>query len=144
MKPTENENDQATAEACRGKYMTEGGGTWRCGTARATTISSTVAAFIVVNADMPASEDEIIGCCSRELANVKVPGSLIFADTIPRTPTGKILKRELRERFAGWNVSQLIGFFPHPFYSSICDHFMKLLQQYFFLGIQDLVFICLS
>jgi len=62
-------------------------------------LGEVVAAFIVLNKDMPASEEEILGYCAKELANVKIPTNLIFVDDIPRTPTGKILKRELRERF---------------------------------------------
>lgn len=62
-------------------------------------LGEVVAAFVVSNKEMPADENEIIGYCTRELANVKVPSSLIFVDHIPRTPTGKILKRELREQF---------------------------------------------
>ncbi|MBU2645051.1 AMP-binding protein [bacterium] len=58
-----------------------------------------VAAFIVPNRQIPATESEIIDYCTQELANVKIPSNIIFIDAIPRTPTGKILKRELRERF---------------------------------------------
>ncbi len=61
-------------------------------------LGEVVAAFIVTNKQAPASEDEIVSYCLKEMANVKVPSNIIFVDEIPRTPTGKILKRELRER----------------------------------------------
>jgi acyl-CoA synthetase (AMP-forming)/AMP-acid ligase II len=34
-----------------------------------------------------------------KIGRFKIPKSVIFTDTIPRTPTGKILKRVLREEF---------------------------------------------
>ncbi|MBW1815016.1 MAG: hypothetical protein JRJ39_15515, partial [Deltaproteobacteria bacterium] len=42
--------------------------------------------------------EEIQTFCGKQLANYKIPSDIIFLDEIPRTPTGKILKRELRER----------------------------------------------
>jgi len=35
------------------------------------------------------------------LAGYKLPRSIEFVDALPRTPSGKVLKRELRERFDG-------------------------------------------
>jgi len=62
-------------------------------------LGEVVAAFVVANKEMPASEDEIVSYCLKEMANVKAPSSIVFVDELPRTPTGKILKRELREYF---------------------------------------------
>ena len=43
--------------------------------------------------------------CRKELAKFKCPKAVIFLDALPKTPTGKILKREMRtsykEMFAG-------------------------------------------
>ena len=36
----------------------------------------------------------------KEVASYKWPESLILVDELPRNPVGKILKRELRERYA--------------------------------------------
>ncbi len=44
------------------------------------------------------SEDEIKTFVKENLANYKVPRQVVFIDELPRNPTGKILKRELKER----------------------------------------------
>jgi acyl-CoA synthetase (AMP-forming)/AMP-acid ligase II len=41
-------------------------------------------------------ERQIIGFCRDRLAHFKCPTSVEFTETIPRNPTGKVLKRELR------------------------------------------------
>ena len=41
------------------------------------------------------TEDEIRAHCSSELASYKVPRKIKVMDELPRTATGKILKREL-------------------------------------------------
>jgi len=43
------------------------------------------------------TEDEIIETCRNELAPFKAPKKVIFTDSLPKTPTGKILKRDIRE-----------------------------------------------
>jgi fatty-acyl-CoA synthase len=58
----------------------------------------TIAAFIVLEAGAKVSEDKIQAFCAEKMANYKIPATIIFLDKIPRTPTGKILKRELREK----------------------------------------------
>jgi len=57
-----------------------------------------VAAFIVMDNSDIATVGEIQIFCAKQLANYKVPTDIIFLDEIPRTPTGKVLKRELRKR----------------------------------------------
>jgi acyl-CoA synthetase (AMP-forming)/AMP-acid ligase II len=44
------------------------------------------------------SVDEIISWCRDNLAHFKCPKSVEFVDSLPRTTTGKVLKRELREQ----------------------------------------------
>jgi acyl-CoA synthetase (AMP-forming)/AMP-acid ligase II len=44
------------------------------------------------------SADEIISWCRERLAHFKCPKSVEFAASFPRTSTGKVLKRELREQ----------------------------------------------
>jgi long-chain acyl-CoA synthetase len=46
-----------------------------------------------------ASEIEIIAYARERIAGYKLPKSIDFVDALPRTPSGKILKRELRERY---------------------------------------------
>jgi long-chain acyl-CoA synthetase len=46
------------------------------------------------------SENELIAHCRRSLANYKFPRRIELSDTeLPKSGTGKILKRILRERF---------------------------------------------
>jgi long-chain acyl-CoA synthetase len=62
--------------------------------------SEAVKAIIVLKSDSQASEAEIIIAYARErIAGYKLPKSIDFVDTLPRTPSGKILKRELRDRY---------------------------------------------
>jgi len=57
----------------------------------------TLRAFIVLRDGMTLSETEIIDYCRKELADFKRPRKITFMKELPRNPTGKILKRELRE-----------------------------------------------
>jgi acyl-CoA synthetase (AMP-forming)/AMP-acid ligase II len=43
--------------------------------------------------------DEVVELCRRELAGYKKPRRVFLVDEIPRNPSGKVLKRVLRERF---------------------------------------------
>jgi long-chain acyl-CoA synthetase len=54
-----------------------------------------VKAFIVSGLTRP-SEADIIAHCREHLAGYKVPGSIAFVDELPKSPIGKILRRELR------------------------------------------------
>jgi long-chain acyl-CoA synthetase len=44
--------------------------------------------------------EELIAFARDRLAGYKLPRSIEFVDAFPRTPTGKVLKRELRDRYA--------------------------------------------
>jgi len=44
------------------------------------------------------SSEELIGHCREQLARFKVPKDVVFVDALPRNPSGKVLKRELRDR----------------------------------------------
>lgn len=46
---------------------------------------------------IPGLEDELIELCRENLASYKKPKSVEFVSSLPRNPSGKILKRELRE-----------------------------------------------
>ncbi|QKW05140.1 acyl-CoA synthetase [Streptomyces sp. NA04227] len=46
-------------------------------------------------------EAELIGHARRHLAAFKAPKRIVFVDELPRNASGKILKRELRDRLAG-------------------------------------------
>jgi fatty-acyl-CoA synthase len=55
-------------------------------------------AFVVRRPEHELSESELIDFCSHKLARFKVPKRVEFIDALPRTPSGKVLKRILRER----------------------------------------------
>ena len=57
-----------------------------------------VAAFVVPVKGEKVTEESIQEFCKDHLASYKIPTSLMLIDEIPRTPTGKILKRDLREQ----------------------------------------------
>jgi len=50
----------------------------------------------IVVLDGEATERELIDYCRERLAHFKCPTSAEFTETIPRNPTGKVLKRQLR------------------------------------------------
>jgi fatty-acyl-CoA synthase len=56
-----------------------------------------VAAFVVRQKGSRVSEEDIQAYCGERMQNHKIPATIIFTDEIPRTPTGKILKKDLRE-----------------------------------------------
>jgi fatty-acyl-CoA synthase len=55
-----------------------------------------VRAFVVRRAGHDASADDLRAHCRAQLAGPKVPRDFVFLDALPRNPTGKILKRDLR------------------------------------------------
>jgi fatty-acyl-CoA synthase len=59
-----------------------------------------LAAYIVLQPGSSLNEDDIREFVKRNLARYKVPRDVIFIDELPRTPTGKVLKRTLRELHA--------------------------------------------
>ena len=59
----------------------------------------TVKAIIVDASGAGASDDELIAYCRERLAHYKCPTSVDRLAALPRNPSGKILKTELREPF---------------------------------------------
>jgi fatty-acyl-CoA synthase len=57
-----------------------------------------VVAVIVVKAGQTLSREEVIAFCGERLASFKVPKEVMFADVLPKNPSGKLLKRELRSQ----------------------------------------------
>jgi fatty-acyl-CoA synthase len=53
-------------------------------------------AFVVVRAGAAVTPDELVEHCRANLAKFKVPKDVTFIDALPRNPSGKVLKRELR------------------------------------------------
>jgi len=56
-------------------------------------------AVVVIREGAAASEDEILAYCRERLARFKAPRSVDFVPALPKGGTGKILKREVRERY---------------------------------------------
>jgi long-chain acyl-CoA synthetase len=58
-----------------------------------------VKAIVVSTPGHAPSPDDIIAYARDRLAHFKCPRSVDFATTLPRNPSGKLLKRELREPY---------------------------------------------
>jgi long-chain acyl-CoA synthetase len=58
-----------------------------------------VHAIVVLKEHAAAEEKELITFCKEHMASYKAPKSVEFVDALPKNPQGKILKRELRERY---------------------------------------------
>ncbi len=63
-----------------------------------------VKAYVVLKPNMNASEDDIINTAKKHLASYQKPKSVKFIDELPKAPTGKILKRNLRDPY--WKDSE--------------------------------------
>jgi acyl-CoA synthetase (AMP-forming)/AMP-acid ligase II len=55
-----------------------------------------VKAVVVLKPGCSATEQDIIDTAAKHLASYQKPKSVDFVDALPKAPTGKILKRELR------------------------------------------------
>jgi fatty-acyl-CoA synthase len=58
-------------------------------------------AFVVLAPGHEATAQDLIAHCGRHLAKFKVPKSIKFVPQLPRNPSGKVLKRELRSQDIG-------------------------------------------
>jgi len=58
-----------------------------------------VKAIIVKSKGSILNEKDIIGYCATNIASYKKPKSVDFVKEIPRSPVGKVLKRELKEKY---------------------------------------------
>lgn len=58
----------------------------------------TVKAFVTLRPGQVATEHELIKFCKQRVAAYKYPRMLEIIEDLPKTPTGKILRRELRDR----------------------------------------------
>ncbi len=61
--------------------------------------SGEVVMAIVVKKDDSLTEDAIRDFCRESLTSYKVPKSVVFTDELPKTNVGKILRRELRDKY---------------------------------------------
>jgi acyl-CoA synthetase (AMP-forming)/AMP-acid ligase II len=66
-----------------------------------------VKAVVELNAGQTVTADELIALCKDRLGSVKAPKSVDFVETLPRSPVGKVLKKDLRAQY--WqNVARRI------------------------------------
>ena len=54
--------------------------------------------LVVVKKDASVSKDDLIAHCRQNLTAYKIPSVIEFRDELPKTPVGKILRRELRDK----------------------------------------------
>ena len=57
-----------------------------------------VLAFVVRRPEAAATEREIVEWCRAQMAVYKAPRAVRFVPTLPKTASGKLLKRALREQ----------------------------------------------
>jgi long-chain acyl-CoA synthetase len=58
-----------------------------------------VSAFVKKKQGLECSEDDLIDYCKKRIASYKAPKKIFFVDELPKSPAGKILKREIRKSF---------------------------------------------
>jgi long-chain acyl-CoA synthetase len=61
-----------------------------------TLMGEEVVAFVVLKPGQAATADEVAGFCQTRLAKYKCPKEIRFVDALPKSPVGKILRKELR------------------------------------------------
>lgn len=59
-----------------------------------------VVAAVVSRDGSRLTEEDVVTHCREHLAGFKTPKQVFFVDALPKNPSGKLLKRELRDRFA--------------------------------------------
>ena len=55
-----------------------------------------VTAFVELNDGVSVTEEELHGFCRERLGGIRTPKQIIFIDELPRSVTGKVLKKDLR------------------------------------------------
>jgi len=58
-------------------------------------------AFVVLKADQTLSPEELLAFCKGKIATYKLPREIVIVGELPRTPTGKLLRRVLKQREPG-------------------------------------------
>jgi acyl-CoA synthetase (AMP-forming)/AMP-acid ligase II len=59
-----------------------------------------VHAVVVLKTDAVATEKDVIDFCKAHLASYKAPKSIEFVESLPKSPQGKILKKNIRKRYS--------------------------------------------
>jgi fatty-acyl-CoA synthase len=58
-----------------------------------------VVAVVVPKPGQALGEEDVLAHCRNALAGFKAPKAVVFTDALPKNPSGKLLKRELRQRY---------------------------------------------
>ncbi len=58
-----------------------------------------VKVVVELNSGMTTTEAELIALCKEKLGSLRTPKSVDFIETLPRSPNGKVLKRDLRDTY---------------------------------------------
>ncbi len=58
-----------------------------------------VKAVVELNAGQSVGADDLIALCKEKLGSVKAPKTIDFIEALPRSPIGKVLKKDLRARY---------------------------------------------
>ena len=56
-------------------------------------------AIVVAKQGHPLDEAAVIAFCNQHMAGFKAPKRVIFVDQLPKNPSGKLLKRSLRQQY---------------------------------------------
>ena len=59
-----------------------------------------VAAAVAPKQGLALTFDELVDFCKQRLASFKKPEKIFFLPELPRNPLGKVLKKDLKQRFA--------------------------------------------
>jgi HIP---CoA ligase len=54
-------------------------------------------AYVVAKPGLTITAEEVLAFCKEHLANFKIPRSVVVVGSLPRNPSGKVLKSDLRE-----------------------------------------------
>jgi len=64
------------------------------------TFGENICAAIVLKPEMHASAEELLEHAARWITKFKLPAKIVFVEALPKSPVGKILKREIRKQVA--------------------------------------------
>jgi fatty-acyl-CoA synthase len=57
--------------------------------------------IVMKKTGLAVTEDELIALCQGRLARFKIPKRVVFDDSLPYSPYGKVIKTELRKKYVG-------------------------------------------
>jgi fatty-acyl-CoA synthase len=58
-------------------------------------------AVVVVKNGHALEEADVLAHCAAHMASFKAPKRVVFVEGLPKNPSGKLLKRQLRDSFSG-------------------------------------------